>query len=179
MRTTEVLVLCGKKVLHTEKVDMMSDRDRRRFCRVVADKVEETAEGVQQKVEQQGNKVIQGHRRQEQDTAANGATPSPDSISIEVLDTYPETVSWPLCLVGGQAYAVAWLPISQTIHETTDAATGQLIRLDPPRTEINVQRVIIRSDGQVYGDVPQSGCLPLGSLGTTVSLSTQIEDRHA
>jgi hypothetical protein len=180
VRTSEVVVLRGQKtVLHTDRVDMMSDQDRRRFCRVVADKVEETAEVVQQKVEQQWNKVMQGHRQQEQDTAGNGTTPSPDSISIEVLDAYPETVSRPLCLVGDHAYAAAWLPISQTIHETTDAATGQRIRLDPPRTEINVQRVIVRSDGQAYGDAPLAGCLPLGSLGTTVSLPTQIEDRHA
>jgi hypothetical protein len=177
VRRADVEVFSGGKVLHTDRVDMMAERDRLRFCKSVAGKVEEDLETVTAKVGEEWSTAYQRHREA---AAAGGTAPGPDACTVEVLDAYPETVSRPLCLVTGQSYAAAWLPVRHTVSQTVDEATGDLVTYDPPRVQVGTRRVIVRDDGRAFGDgVPLPGCRPEVELGAAVALETAVEARHA
>ncbi len=177
IRKADVTALLDGKVLTTDRVDMVEERDRRRFARMVAGKAGLEEGKVRDQVEQTWAEVM---GRQGEEPAAPAAGASHDGVSVEVLDAYPETVSRPLCLVGGRAYAAAWLPVQRTVREGVDPATGEVVRYDPPLVQVEPRLAVLRDDGRVYGDgVPLPGCEPLGQLGAAVRLPTPIEDRHA
>ena len=54
--------------------------------------------------------------------------PQPAQARIEILAKAPPILARPLALVEGRAYAATWLWVKQTIRETRDRRTGEIVR---------------------------------------------------
>ena len=70
--------------------------------------------------------------------------------AVELLDDAPATLSKPLGIVDGYAYAATWLWTRTTITESLDKKSGNVVRHDPPIVSQERQLVIVRSDGKVF-----------------------------
>ncbi len=92
-------------------------------------------------------------------------TPKPAPPVYELLDDAPPTLSRPLDLVGGRAYATTWLWVARTVTERL-AKDGQIERLDPPKVEKSREMFIVRDDGAVFG----LGEKPVSDLGFHVQM---------
>jgi len=102
---------------------------------------------------------------------AVGTSPEPASPprTVEIKDEAPEAIQRPLCLVGGHAYAAAWLWVHTTDHQTVDEK-GRQVKHDPPLVHDELALSIIRNDGVLFSDGPIPGARPLSELGVTVHL---------
>jgi hypothetical protein len=77
--------------------------------------------------------------------------PQPAPPAVEILDEAPKTMSKPLVLIGGEAYAATWLYTRETRTETLDKA-GNIIKLNPPKVVTERRLFIVRGqDGRVFG----------------------------
>lgn len=75
----------------------------------------------------------------------------PPPVGI-ILDSAPEKMTRPLCIVGDHAYAASWVCVERGWSSSMD-------------------RVIVRDDGQVYVDEQTQGCATTEDLGFKVELS--------
>jgi hypothetical protein len=92
------------------------------------------------------------------------AAPKAAAPMVELMDEAPPTLSRPLALIDGCAYAATWLWVKKTVRETLDKQ-GKVVRHDPPLEDRARERFIVRDDGQVFG--PDQ----MDDLGLQVSLS--------
>ena len=113
--------------------------------------------------------LAQGHTLQELEALVQAPRPAPvlTPALVKLLDHPPLTMSRPLSLLEGRAYAAAWIYAEVTQKDGLDKR-GELVRYDPPRTTTARQLFILRNDGQVFGDY---GDHPLSELNLQVSLS--------
>ena len=86
---------------------------------------------------------------------------------VELLDEQPQTLTRPLQLIEGHAYASTWLWTKTTVTETVDKKTGNILRFDPPVQTTERRLFIIRDDGLIFGD----GGKPMEELGVDVGMS--------
>ncbi len=93
---------------------------------------------------------------------------------VELLELAPATLSRPLALVGGRAYAAAWPFVRRTLGAGGDAPAGRLPvgRLPPtaPLTANVATRQalwVVRDDGRAFGEGADE---PLRALGLDVRL---------
>ena len=77
--------------------------------------------------------------------------PKPATPRVRLLDEAPPTLSRPLMLIKGVAYAATWLWIEITTTEAIDPKTGEIIRLAEPRLETRRELFVVRQDGTFYG----------------------------
>ncbi len=70
---------------------------------------------------------------------APGPLPKASAPRVELLDAEPPTLRRPLALIGGRAYAAAWLHVRVTKDDEVTKA-GELVRLDPPRVTVESPR---------------------------------------
>jgi len=105
------------------------------------------------------------------ETLAETPRPAPQAAPprAEILDCAPLTMRRPLALIDGVAYAATWLYVRLTITETVNKA-GEIVAHNPPIVEKRRMLVIVRSDGQCFGDFDAPGLLPLSELGFDVAL---------
>lgn len=103
--------------------------------------------------------------------AINGAEPlhQEEPQSAEIMETAPEMIRRPLCLVGGRAYAATWPWVKRTIRQTTDGK-GKITVHDPPLTLEEQAPAIVRDDGVLFTDAPLLSARPLSALGLAVIL---------
>jgi hypothetical protein len=85
---------------------------------------------------------------------------------VELLDEAPPTLTRPLALVDGHAYAATWLQVRRTIPESLDK-NREVVRHDPPRVETRQELHVVRDDGRLFGP---AGDAPLEALGLEVRL---------
>ena len=98
---------------------------------------------------------------------AEGPRPQPKAAppSVTLLDTAPNRMSRPLALIGGRAYAATWVWVQAVETEKLDRR-GEVVRLDPPRINVEERLMLLRDDGVVFGDggdrpLAESGLLPV------------------
>jgi hypothetical protein len=91
---------------------------------------------------------------------------------VELLDDTPLTLTRPLALVDGIAYAAAW-PWVRTVRRESLNKAGDVVRHDPPLVETERVLVVVRGDGTVFG--PGSGH-PIDSLGLALKLADPPRD---
>jgi hypothetical protein len=115
--------------------------------------------------------LAEGHTPEELEVLVEAPRPEPKAAApvIELLDEAPATISRPLALVGGHAYAATWLPVRETRHETQNKR-GEIIRHDPPLVETKQSLYIIRDDGAIFGEVHDAWVNPLDTMGPAVHL---------
>ncbi len=90
-----------------------------------------------------------GHDRTEFEALV--ASASPWVTTAEILDTAPDTIRRPLCIIGESAYLASWVPVQES--------------------GVNVHTlVLLRDDRQLFADKPISGALPMAKIGTGVHL---------
>ncbi|HEX9592447.1 MAG TPA: bifunctional DNA primase/polymerase, partial [bacterium] len=89
--------------------------------------------------------------------------------SVEILDAAPASLTRPLCLVGGHAYAATWLHMEHLIRTSEDKA-GNTVTHDPPRKETRQNLVVVRDDGKLFTNERLPDSEPLAALKLTVHL---------
>ena len=87
--------------------------------------------------------------------------------TVELLDDAPPTLSRPLALVGGRAFATTWLYVRETRTEVVDKKSGEVVQLAEPDVHTERRLFVVRDDGVVFGD----GARPLDELGMEVRLA--------
>ena len=75
----------------------------------------------------------------------------------------------PLALIGGRAYAAAWLWTRTTITEKLNKE-GEVVKVEPPEVHEERQLFIVRDDGVIFADVDDPKIKPLEELGLTIHL---------
>jgi hypothetical protein len=112
--------------------------------------------------------LVQGHTAKDLEALIESPRPEVKAAEpiVELLDTAPAIITRPLTLLNGLAYAATWLHASVKTTETTDKS-GAIIKLNPPRVEVEQRLFIVRSDGRIYG---AGGDEPLINLGAEVRL---------
>ena len=76
------------------------------------------------------------------------ALPKPPTYRIAAKDG--KEIKKPLTLIGGKAYATTWQIVEKKETETVDK-DGNLIVLDPPEITSEEKKMVVGSDGTVYG----------------------------
>lgn len=109
-----------------------------------------------------------GHTAQELEALieAPRPLPQPAPVTVRLLAEAPKSLSRPLALVDGQAYAVAWLWTEVTRTESVDRQ-GNIVRHTPPLVTTEQRRFIVAADGVVYGEGHDK---PAEDLGLVVHL---------
>ncbi|MDA8216195.1 MAG: DUF3854 domain-containing protein, partial [Dehalococcoidales bacterium] len=88
--------------------------------------------------------------------------------TVELLAEAPLTLNRPLALVAGRAYAAIWPYVRTTTTEYLDTKTGHVSRLSTPDVRTERRLLVVREDGQVFGD---GGDKPMADLGLEVGLA--------
>jgi hypothetical protein len=81
--------------------------------------------------------------------------PQPAPPTIRLLDREPATIRRPLALVDGRAYAATWLYAEVEYAEGRNRR-GEIVRYSPPRKSTELHLFIVRDDGCIFGEGPQS-----------------------
>ncbi len=76
-------------------------------------------------------------------------TPRPAVPVVELLDEAPRSLTRPIALIDGHAYAACWPWVKRTIRESEQR--GKIVRHDPPLVERARELYIVRDDGAVFG----------------------------
>jgi hypothetical protein len=157
------------QVLASDKADLNDLREVQSLGRRLADKLGggHAPEAISEAV---------GHRWAEIQTERRkraAAPPETSAYAVELLDAAPDVIRRPLCLIGGRAYATAWLHTRRTIPRGVDE-DGSPVVYDPPRVENSLALVVIRDDGQAFTDGPVPLAEPLSGLGVEVRLPAPV-----
>jgi hypothetical protein len=170
VRKATVTVLDAEgKTATTDRADLLDSEERRRLAERLAKKLKTAPDKLQALVEQSWNETLD-RRRRVREQAAAGSAEAAAEVGFELLDSSPQTLSRPLCLVAGAAYAAAWVPTQTTTRRTVDAATGEATVHEPPLVHVEDRLLIVTDDGRLYADGPAPGAHPLAELGLTVRL---------
>ncbi len=115
--------------------------------------------------------LAEGHTRDDLEALVEAPRPEIDAAAptVELLDDSPLTMSRPLSLIDGRAYAATWLHYRATYTERKNDQ-GEIVKLDPPVVQTEQALFILRDDGQVFTDVPDPLAKPLAELGFDVHL---------
>ena len=105
------------------------------------------------------------------DAGADGAADSGEEV--EWRDEAPLTLSRPLELLAGRAYAVTFVYVTRRRRWSVDAA-GRRVHHDPPEETTTREVVVVRGDGAVFGP----GALPPDDLGVAVRLRSEPLERR-
>jgi hypothetical protein len=160
-------------VMMTDSANLHAKLDRQKLARrLAASGVPSTPEEIERKVEECWNAEI-GKRRAADNRQRATPAAADNRQEIAILDTAPDTIRRPLCLLGGTAYAASWLYIQTTVHQAVNPDTGEVITYDPPQVKTEPALVVVRGDGQVFVDakVGLQGAQPLARLGVLVFLA--------
>jgi hypothetical protein len=95
--------------------------------------------------------------------------PAPDEIVL--LDKAPATITRPLKLIDGRAYAATWL-YAQTTRREGINKQGEIVKYDPPIVFTEQRLFIIPDDGAVFGDTNN----PLENLPLEIHLAEIPQD---
>jgi hypothetical protein len=160
-------------VLTTDKADMLDMRERARLAKRLAKRLKAEADDVESKLESGWNDAYGKHQASQAERAAAAAQEKVGSRA-EILDTSPEAIRRPLCLVGDHAYAASWLNVRSAITRGV-GADREPVTYDPPQVRHTVVLAVLRDDGAIFLDDPAAlaGAKPMAELGLEVRLPFQ------
>src|SRR5262249_26593120 len=160
-------------IVASDQASLSSAAARRKVAKGLAEKLECDAEEFEKELERLWNDTLNKHRRQKQQAEAGSPEACPQ-ITVELLQSTAATIRRPLCLIGGHAYAAAWCQVQETITRLIDE-DGAETNYDPPLIRVRDHLLIVRDDGQAFGNVPGlSQVRPLAELGLPVSLPHSV-----
>ncbi len=112
--------------------------------------------------------LADGHNIEELESLIEAPRPAPQAAppTVSLLDASPLTLSRPLALLDGRAYAASWLHVKVTTTESL-ARDGTIIKHDPPLVTTEQRLFVVRDDGYIFGD---GGDKPMSDLGMNVHL---------
>jgi hypothetical protein len=158
-----------RKVITTDTANLTSATERKGLAKRLAGKLARGADEVQAKVEAVWNDAVTQRRRMLEQAKAG----SPEAVAVEsiaLLDSSPLAIRRPLALVGGAAYAAAWVSMQRTKSRSVDPATGLVTNHDPPLVSAEDVLLIVTDDGELYTDAALPDARPLAELGLVVRL---------
>src|SRR5688572_13065845 len=130
----------GDQLVYTDRIDATAAQERERLAKRLAQRFGMKAADVLQSIESGWNEALrQRQGRHEQAKTAGASAPANEVV---ILDTIPDVMRRPLCLIGGRAYAATWLSVQKTIHQGADEEGGVVV-YDPPRVETENVLVVI------------------------------------
>jgi len=113
-----------------------------------------------------------GHSLDELNALVEAPRPAPQAApdQFTLLDTAPPTISRPLALIAGRAYAATWL-YGERRRTEYQSKNGEVLRISPKITSER-RRFILRDDGAIFGDddIQARDVLPLSTLGVSLHL---------
>lgn len=114
------------------------------------------------------------HSTAELEALISAPRPAPKAAApmVELLDMAPASLSRPMQLVNGRAYAVVWLWTRSEVRESLDKA-GNVVSHNPPIVRTEKRQFIVRDDGAIFGD---GGDKPLEELGLQVEIPAVPRD---
>jgi hypothetical protein len=100
------------KVKLTDRADLLSLPERKKLCKRLAERLDVTPESPEEEIESKWSAAIQ-QRREAQQAAKGGAAEAGDDFDADILDSSPNIIRRPLCLVEGTAHAATWIHVRQ------------------------------------------------------------------
>jgi hypothetical protein len=158
----------GGGQLASDEGNLAKAADRRKVARELAGKLGVVPGEVLAQIEAKWNETSDEYRRLKERAEAG----SPESVSVEtltMLDTLPQMIRRPLCLVGGRAYAGAWVPVQRVVSQDADGK-----KYEPPLVSVEDVLLVVADDGRLYSDQGVPGALPLAELGALVRLPAPL-----
>jgi len=176
IRKATVTILDAEgRVCHTDKADLVDARERKGLVKRAAEALDADAEELAADLERCWNEAQAQYQRHKEQAAAGSPEAVPE-IRTELVDSQPDVIRRPLCLVGGQSYAAAWCQVRVETTRTVDQATGAVTEHNPPVVRFQDCLVIIRDDGQAFADdVCLPGVRPIAELGLPVRLPNPVQ----
>src|SRR5262249_5956740 len=149
------------QVVYTDRLDMTAAKERERLAKRLAKRFGQTAAETLQSIESGWMQAVRERQQRQQE----GATAEGRPNEAVILDTVPDVMRRPLCLVDGRAYAATWLSVQTTVHQGADEEGGVVV-YDPPRVQTETVLVVVDERGHAYADppVPGAALLPLADL---------------
>jgi hypothetical protein len=166
-KSTVVALDKDRKVIHSDQANLTDARERGKLAKRMATKLGDKTEKLLEQIERVWNQAL-AERRRFQEQAAAGSPEAAVLGTSQLLDAAPLTVRRPLCLIGGRAYAAAWVPLQHTLTQTVEK--GVIVKHDPPLITLEDALLIVTSDGTLYADKNFQGARPLSELGLLVRL---------
>jgi hypothetical protein len=163
--TVRVVDRAGKTV-YTDRANLSDAAERRKLANRAAEKLKRDPDKLLEALEQKWHETIDEYRRYQDQARAGSSEGATDSVRL--LDAPPPTISRPLCLVGGCAYAAAWVPLEHTVSQTV--IHGIVQKHDPPLVTVEDALLVVTEDGRLYSDRAVPDALPLAELGLPVRL---------
>jgi hypothetical protein len=157
------------KVETTDRADLLDAGEREKVAGRIAKKLRVERNELKAALETAWNEKLD-ERRAAEERAAAGSPEAANDVTIELMNATPSTIGRPLTLLGGRAYAAAWVPVRFTTRRSVDPATGTATDYDPPLVRTEDRLLIVTEDGQLYADGPAPEARPLAELGVTVRL---------
>jgi hypothetical protein len=151
---------------HTDKADLTDANEREKLAKRLAEKLGADKAKVLADLEAAWNERMDQRRRARKQAEA-GSPEAAAVETVELLDAQPDEIHRPLCLVGGRAYAAAWLKVRRSCARSVK--DGQVVEHEPPLVTVEDSLVIVRDDGQAFADGLPSA-RPLAELGLPVCL---------
>jgi hypothetical protein len=155
------------KTVHSDQAKLTDARERAKLARRMAAKIGVDEDGLLKQLEDAWNDTLDRRRRLEEQARASSPEAAPTG-TLQLLDAEPLAIRRPLCLVGGHAYAAAWVPVQRT--DTQSIVAGEVVEHDPPLVTVVDVLLIVTSDGTLYADGNAPGARPLRELGLQVRL---------
>jgi hypothetical protein len=155
------------KTVHQDEANLTDASERRKLAKRIAQKLGGTTDEWLQTLDQKWNEITDEYLRVRRQAEAG----SPEATAIgtmQLLDASPSAIRRPLCLVGGRAYAAAWVPVQHTISQSVK--NGVAVKHDPPLVTVEDVLLIITSAGQLYADGDAPNARPVTELGLPVGL---------
>jgi hypothetical protein len=168
LRKSTVRTFLGLEEKWCDKVDIEDARERRRLAKELNKRTEIAVEELERLL-MEGLAAARQQRQERQERA----TSPPPTPAAELLDSAPDVIRRPLCLVAGRAYAACWLYARVERREGVDEF-GAPVTYDPPRVETGRVLLVVRDDGKMFADAPVRGALPPAKLGVEVRLSEPV-----
>jgi hypothetical protein len=159
------------KQLDSDRANLAKAAERKKLAQRMAEKLGHDPDDLLARIDSKWNEMSDEHRRLKQQAEAGSAEAVPIE-RIHLLDAPPREVRRPLCLVGGRAYAAAWVPIRrETFQAVKD---GAAVKYAPPLVSVSDVLLVVTGEGMVYSDKDAPGARPLCELGLAVRLPTRL-----
>jgi hypothetical protein len=159
----------GNKTLDTDKADLNCAAERQKVARRLAGRVGIGADALLKTLEDKWHELRDSHRRVREQAEAGSPEAAPLGTT-RLLDASPATISRPLCLVSGRAYAAAWVPLKTTL--TQSVVNRAVVKHDPPLVTVEDVLLVVGDDGTLFADGGVPDARPLAELAMPVHLPT-------
>jgi hypothetical protein len=135
--------------------------------------------------QQDGRKVgvddyLRSHGPRDLEGLIETPRPQPQAAKplVELLEAPSKSITRPLSLIDGRAYAVSWPWVRITETEVVDQKTQAVVQLKEPRIREAQVPLIVRDDGVLFSSLEDPRMRPLHDLGLSVRLHDPPPDNR-